>query len=374
MAASAIIVSFDSSDESVGSPPSRGILFGDIPTVIPSISVIAPETFAIASVISAATLWLRRILVMTVKKRVGPFPTRRLALRRVSRRSSDHRPSSSSSATNRRQFILRVWMHQIRLILDLRLELYHLDWVTLRDSSKRPLHLSLHSAGPSRKRCRSPDDSVPSSTPVTRSLDPTRADLLPPRKRFRDSYSSKTSIEEDTKIDTTETKDGREMDIVDRDDARDRVEIDPRDVRDDTEEYEANTIVRDTIEVGIDPMLASVANEESEEPAGEDSSYSSGTRDGIVRSFEDMPIDLDDVVRDFYHHMYEVCIDRIVGIENVQRRLEADQLIASGKRAGMTKRIESLRSENLKLRALLCIERDHVDSFRLYISHSQEEF
>ncbi|GKG26815.1 hypothetical protein Tco_0402518, partial [Tanacetum coccineum] len=30
------------------------------------------------------------------------------------------------------QFILRVWMHQIRLILDLRLEIYHLDWVTLR--------------------------------------------------------------------------------------------------------------------------------------------------------------------------------------------------------------------------------------------------
>ncbi|GKG62184.1 hypothetical protein Tco_0632088, partial [Tanacetum coccineum] len=60
------------------------------------------------------------------------------------------------------------------------------------------------------------------------------------------------------------------------------------------------------------------------EPAGEDSSNLSGTRDGIFRSFEDMPIDLDDAVRDFYHHMSEVRIDRIVGIETAQRRLEAD--------------------------------------------------
>ncbi|GJS46221.1 hypothetical protein Tco_0596342 [Tanacetum coccineum] len=53
MAASAIIISSDSSDESVGSPPSRVILFGDIPTVIPSTSVVAPETSTIAPVISS---------------------------------------------------------------------------------------------------------------------------------------------------------------------------------------------------------------------------------------------------------------------------------------------------------------------------------
>ncbi|GKF10745.1 hypothetical protein Tco_0048671 [Tanacetum coccineum] len=52
-------------------------------------------------------------------------------------------------------------------------------------SSERPMHLSSHFAGPSRKRCRSPVDSVPLSTPVTRSLAPTRADLLPPRKDIK---------------------------------------------------------------------------------------------------------------------------------------------------------------------------------------------
>nr|GEW42788.1 putative reverse transcriptase domain-containing protein [Tanacetum cinerariifolium] len=205
-------------------------------------------------------------------------------------------------------------------------------------SSEIPLHSSLHSTGPSRKRCRSLTDFVPLSTQVTRSLAPTRADLLPPHKRFRDSYSSETSMEEDTEIDTIEIEDGRELDIFDRNDARDRVEIDPRDVRDDTEEYEADTNARDMVEV-----------------------------------VKDMLIDLDAVVHDFYHHMSEVCIDRIVRIETTQRQLEADQLIACGERVRMTKRIETLRSENLKIRALSCIDSNHVDNLRLHMSHSQEE-
>ncbi|GKE41447.1 hypothetical protein Tco_1468731 [Tanacetum coccineum] len=222
-----------------------------------------------------------------------------------------------------RQFILRVWMHQIRLILDLRDVPPRLCYPLRRaprrseafrrwcaaplstlyppttsesssgDSSERPLHSSSHSAEPSHKRCRSPVDSVPSSTSVMGSLAPTRADLLPPRKR-------------------------------------DHVKIDPRDVRDDTEEYEADTSAGDTVEVGIDLMSAPIVEEEIVEPAGEDSSNLSGTRDGIVRSFEDMPIDLDDVVRDFYHHMSEVRTDRIAGIQPIQRWLEADQLIARG--------------------------------------------
>ncbi|GJU17484.1 reverse transcriptase domain-containing protein [Tanacetum coccineum] len=55
---------------------------------------------------------------------------------------------------------------------------------SLDSSSKRSLDSSLLSAGPSRKRCRSLTTSVPSSTPVSRSIAPTHVDLLPPRKRF----------------------------------------------------------------------------------------------------------------------------------------------------------------------------------------------
>ncbi|GKE52557.1 hypothetical protein Tco_1487713, partial [Tanacetum coccineum] len=117
-----------------------------------------------------------------------------------------------------------------------------------------------------------------------------------------------------------------------------------------------------------------IVEEEIVEPAGEDSSDSSGTKDGIFRSFKDMPIDLDDVVHKFYHHMSKVRIDRIVGIETAQRRLEADQLIARGQRVSMIDRIDSLRLENLKVRAMLDIERDHMNNLRLYMSLSQEEF
>ncbi|GKB59601.1 hypothetical protein Tco_0915787 [Tanacetum coccineum] len=52
-------------------------------------------------------------------------------------------------------------------------------------------------SGPSHKRCRSTATSVPSTIPSLGALAPARADLLPPRKRFRDSVSPKDSVEED---------------------------------------------------------------------------------------------------------------------------------------------------------------------------------
>ncbi|GJU71718.1 hypothetical protein Tco_1263123 [Tanacetum coccineum] len=165
-----------------------------------------------------------------------------------------------------------------------------------------------------------------------------------------------------------------ELGIGDGDEVGDHVEIDDRDARDDTEEYEADASAGDTTEAGIDPMTAPLVEEEIVEPVGEDSPDSPDTRDGIVRSVEDTPVDLSDAVRDFYHHMSEVRVDRIVGIETAQRRLEADQLIASGDRARMAEAIYSLRMENLKVRAMLDIERDRVSSLRLHMSLSQEEF
>ncbi|GJU66151.1 hypothetical protein Tco_1252410 [Tanacetum coccineum] len=74
MAASAIIISSDSSDESVGSPPSRVILFGDIPTVIPSTSVVAPETSTIAPVISSASRVVETTLVTSPTGLCGLVP------------------------------------------------------------------------------------------------------------------------------------------------------------------------------------------------------------------------------------------------------------------------------------------------------------
>ncbi|GKC78660.1 hypothetical protein Tco_1129434 [Tanacetum coccineum] len=286
-----------------------------------------------------------------------PGTPSRLAWRRASPRSSNHHPSSSSSSSDSSPvhssgLDAPDQAHSGSSTRDVspRLE------SSSGDSPERPLHSSLHSAGPSRKRCRSPVDFVPSSTPVMGSLDPTRADLLPPRKRFRDSYSSEASIEEDTEIDPIETEVDMELSIGDGDDVRDHVEIDPRDVRDDTEEYEADTSAGDTVEVGIDPMLAPIVEEEIVEPDGEDSSDSSGTSDGIVRFVIDWTVGF---------RLSETCLRLF---------LRSDQLIARGQRVSMIERIDSLRLENLKVRAMLDIERGRMKSPRLHMSLSQEEF
>ncbi|GKB83633.1 hypothetical protein Tco_0950528 [Tanacetum coccineum] len=351
MIASAIAISSNSSNESVGSPPSQVILFGDIPTIIPSTSVVALETSTIAPVISSAAYvvettlvasptglyglipyldsnsdspdemsspehisplpaispflcinsseapdssdgppsqdpyvatlahWRSRVTthlsssskfpiapvtappgirrrsvilirpreaitfgrpyrtylngsrkLLTVGKRVRPLPAHRLATRHASPRSLDHRSSFSSSSSDSSPvhssgLDASDQAHSGSSTRDVPPRLCYpprraprrcesfLRWCAAPlstlyppttsesssgDSSERPLHSSSHSARPSRKRCRSPVDSVPSSTPVMGSLAPTRADLLPPRKRFRDSYSSEASIEEDT--------------------------------------------------------------------------------------------------------------------------------------------------------------------------------
>nr|GEW05895.1 putative reverse transcriptase domain-containing protein [Tanacetum cinerariifolium] len=312
--------------------------------------------------------------VMTARKRVGPLPAHKLAWRRVSPRSSDHRPSFFSSPMNSSPVhssgldaLGQAYSESSTRVVSPRLgypsvraprhsEAFR-RWCAAPlstfyppttsesssgDSSERPLHSYSHSAGPSCKRCRSSTDSVPSSAPFMGSLAPTCTDLLPPRKRFRDSYSPETSMEEDTKIDTIETKDGIELDIVDGYNVRDHIEVDPRD---DRKEFEVSA--GDTVVLGIDPRSVPMVDEEIIEPVRGDSSSSSSTRDGTIR---------------------------IVGIETTQRQLKADQMIASGERAGMAKSIKSLRLENLKVCALLCIERDHVDSLCLHMSRSHEEF
>ncbi|GKF19688.1 hypothetical protein Tco_0068326 [Tanacetum coccineum] len=199
--------------------------------------------------------------LLTASKRVGPLPARRLAWRHASPCSSDHRSSSSKlqprlcyplrRAPQRNEAFCRWCAAPLSTLYP-----PTTSESSSGDSSERPLHSSLHSAGPSRKRCRSLVDSVPSSTPVMGSLAPTRADLLPPHKRFRDSNSSEASIKEDTEVDPIETEVDMELGIGDGDDVRNHDEIDPRNVRDDTEEYEVDTNAGDTVEVGIDPMSA----------------------------------------------------------------------------------------------------------------------
>ncbi|GKB59092.1 hypothetical protein Tco_0915278 [Tanacetum coccineum] len=198
---------------------------------------------------------------------------------------------------------------------------------------------------------RSLDSSSPSSSP-------TPADLLPPRKRFRDSYSSEDSGEEHMEVDTADAEADADVGISDgvvahtEDGVGMRVEITASDVREDDEEFEVEASAADTREIVVDPLAIGDSSESS--------------RGGIP--------DLEDTIYDIVHYMSEVRIDRITEIETTQRQLEASQMVASRERASLVERIGSLRLEYLKVRAMLSIERDRIDSIRWHMALSQEEF
>ncbi|GKF23671.1 hypothetical protein Tco_0075993, partial [Tanacetum coccineum] len=163
-------------------------------------------------------------------------------------------------------------------------------------SSERSLDLSSLFAGPSRKRCRSLITSVPSSAPVSRPIVPTHADLLPPRKRFRDSYSPKDSREEHMEIGMG-------------------VYIAASDIRDDEEEFEAEASAGGTVEVEVDPRVRPVVDEDVPDHV---------TVDGAIEVTYET---LGDLVQRFHDHTEEIPVHRIQVIKIAQRQLEAGQMI-----------------------------------------------
>ncbi|GJR41484.1 hypothetical protein Tco_1217168 [Tanacetum coccineum] len=168
-------------------------------------------------------------------KRVRPIPARRLAWRHVSHHSSDchSSPDSSSSSTpsyhslsghippdttdadssTPQRFVHRSLARTLRHSEAFRRWRFAplstsyppiTSELSLGSSFERSLDSSSPSSRPSHKRCRSPTASVPSPTHVSRSIAPTPADLLPPRKRFKDSYSPEDNGEEHMEVDDEE--------------------------------------------------------------------------------------------------------------------------------------------------------------------------
>ncbi|GKF38742.1 hypothetical protein Tco_0118803, partial [Tanacetum coccineum] len=124
------------------------------------------------------------------------------------------------------------------------------------------------------------------------------------------------------------------------------------DVREDDKEFEVEASTVDTREITVDPLVIGDSSE--------------SFRGGIP--------DLEDTIYDIVHYMSEVRIDRIIKIETTQRQLETSQMVASRERASLVERIGSLRLEYLKVRAMLSIERDRIDSIHWHMAVSQEDF
>nr|GEY55041.1 hypothetical protein [Tanacetum cinerariifolium] len=186
------------------------------------------------------------------------------------------------------------------------------------------------------ERCRSPAASVISSIHATRALVPSSADLLLPRKRFMDSISLEDSVEEDIDTDVLEDIKANVTVVevaVNRDveagiDAGNGLEVDVGIDVENKVEDEVESSDRGTMEVGVDM---------------------------------DAGIDISDGI---------LMLDAVEHLE----QLEADQLIASGERASLSNMTRSLKQKNLKVLALLSIERDRVDSLRRHMALSQKEF
>ncbi|GJX99875.1 putative reverse transcriptase domain-containing protein [Tanacetum coccineum] len=199
-------------------------------------------------------------------------------------------------------------------------------------SFERSLDSSSLSSGPSRKRCRSPTTSIPSPTYDSRLIAYTPADLLPPRKRFRDSYSSEDSEEEHMEVDTADVKAYADVGI--------------------SEGVVAHP--EDSIDIGVEIAASDVREDDKEFEV--EASAGRHERDHC-RSIG-----------------YWFRIDRITEIETTQRQLKTSQLVASGERASLVERIGSLRLEYLKVRAMLSIDRDQIDSLCWHMALSQEKF
>ncbi|GKE66000.1 hypothetical protein Tco_1520161, partial [Tanacetum coccineum] len=312
------------------------------------------------------------------RKRVGPLPVQQLVVRHyVDHSSSDYfslddsaRDSSSDSSSEASSD-------------------FHSD--ASSDSSSRhslPDHsspdLPSTSAGPSRKRRRSPMTSVPTLPLVAGALSPVHADLIPSPKRIR-SHESATDLEgcsedsfepyvprevglgDDVKDESSKRSRSRGTDIKVDDDVErsDGMDINPveaiieacfdfadiiRASRVDVR-VKVVTVARDDVETSTrDPILVSnngdtpyVVPEVIPEPAQEGAAGS---------TYET----LGDLVQRFHDHAEAIPVHRIQVIEGVQREQGHRIIGVESAVTALTKRIAELERDNRRLRGTASVE------------------
>nr|GEV76982.1 hypothetical protein [Tanacetum cinerariifolium] len=320
------------------------------------------------------------IHMMTARKRVGPMPTHRLAMRHsddyysLNHFSSDDLSSSSSSETS----------------LDSSADALY-NSASSRSSSDHSLPASSSGARPSHHLCslsRSLAAYVPLSSPIPRALTYVRTDLLPSPKRIR-SPKSATDLEDsfepyvprevglgvDFEDKSTEPSRSRGTDLeMDVDVERsNRIEIDLeiqaeineciayvdalRDrgidarvvvVAIDREEIEMGMKV--PVEVRVDRVTHPVVADDIPEPAQE----------GAVEvTYETVG----DLVQRFHDYTEEILVHRVQAIEGIQRD-QGRRIVAIGQQsADMLERIQELVRDNKRLRDMMDVESQRVARF-----------
>ncbi|GKB53974.1 hypothetical protein Tco_0904727, partial [Tanacetum coccineum] len=305
-------------DESVGSSPSRVILFGDIPTVIPSTYMVAPETSTIAHVISSVAPVVETTLIASPTGLYGLVPYLG---------SDFDSPDEMSS------------LEHISLLPAISPFLCT-DPSEAPDSSDGPPSQGPYVAIVARWRSRvTTHPSSSSEFPIASVTAP--PDIRPIRQcrlalwhaysalQYHHSSFPRSSSDSFTVHSLGLVRQIRLFGISTRDVSLDFVY--PR--------GEHHDVVRHT---GVGVLLHYF----TVYPRTTSEGFNIHQRLLRGRSAED------DTESMRLTPAWRGWIDRIVGIETAQGRLEADQLIASGDRARMAEAIYSLRLENLKIRAM----------------------
>nr|GEU74533.1 hypothetical protein [Tanacetum cinerariifolium] len=285
MATSVISISSDSSEDSMGTPAGRVILFGIIPTTVPdTIPVIAPPTTETP------------IIAPTIHPSSEYTPA-----------SPDYSPASeaesdlSEDPASRSPVIPRCRV----MILSPRQPISH-----GRPYRYHPNGPST-SAGPSRKRRRSPMISVLALPLVSRALSPLRTDLIPSPKSVKDiGY------------------------LAD-------VEVDPRETR-------------------VERVTHPAMPEDIPEPAQE------GAAEVTYET-------LGDLVQRFHDHTQAIPVHRIQTTEGIQREQGRRVVGVESAVTALTERVVELERDNQRLRGTTSIESQRVDRLQRGMSRMRRE-
>ncbi|GJY07122.1 hypothetical protein Tco_0374176 [Tanacetum coccineum] len=396
MAFSFISISSDSSEESVGTSTARVILFGTIPTTIPSTAptVDLPSIHDDTPLIPTDTPIISPIVLgMAMGRYISPF----ICTDSSDSDTPDSPPSQDPYEVTVARWRSRVAAHSsppssfIRQILPAPSGLPRRPTSSNSHSDSSSDSSSRHSSSSyaisetpcdsttatfersSSKRCRSP--SVPISLPVRRALSPVCADLLPPPKRIRDSDSVtylEISSEDGYKmyvprevglgVDVEDSYEPYTEPDIDSDvqaaideciayaDAIRARGMDDRDVVETATAEEVESSARGMIEAEVDPRVEPVVN--VRESVREDDP-NHVTADGAVEVTYET---LGDLVQRFHDHAVEIPVYRIQVIESEQRLQGYRITIVDLEVTTMTKRIDALERDNTRLRGMLDVE------------------
>ncbi|GKB12087.1 hypothetical protein Tco_0846010 [Tanacetum coccineum] len=321
---------------------------------------------------------------MTARKKVGPLPTHRLAVRHsVDYSSSDHFSSDDSSSDSSSSSSLETSLDPpVDALSDSASSHSSSDHSfpaspsgtrsshrlcslvpSVHSSSaisERPSHDS-SSAICSRKRSRSPVASVPLSSPTLGTLSYARIDLLPSPKRIR-SPKIATDLE-DCSEDRFEPYVPREVGLgVDFKDASYELsrEIDARVVVEAVDREESETGTRGLVKVRVERVTHPVIPEDTPKPAHE----------GAVEVTYETLVDL---VQKFQDHTEAIPDHRIQAIKGVQREQGRRIVGAESTVTVLTERVAESERDNKRLRGTASVESQRVDRLQRGIACMQRE-